>query len=96
MKNQSNLEEIYSRHNEPVSTDGFNRRDFIIFQANLKDGLKKISKLAEKERQHFGNGNFSELEDYMEHLERKISAALEPMQLVESIADKMDGYDSRS
>jgi hypothetical protein len=75
------LELLYARHAEPVKTDGLTRRDFIIFQEALKNDLKKISKLADKERQHFGSGNFSELEDYIEHLQRKVGAILDPMVL---------------
>ena len=91
------LNEIYRRHSEGISKNGFNRRDFIIFQTALKDSLKKISKLASKERQHFGSGNFSELEDYLEHLQRKVDAALEPeMILTTGLAESMDGYDSRN
>lgn len=76
---KEDLEELYKRHDEVVDTgQAFNRRDFLIFKRALENDLKKISKLASQERQHFGAGNFSELEDYIEHLQRKVDATLEP------------------
>lgn len=42
---------------------------------------KETLKQARLERQHFTAGNFSELEDYLEHLLRKVDATLNPCEV---------------
>lgn len=50
-------------------------RDIVIFEQSLSCLKKQISKSARLERQNFGAGAFTELEKYIEHLERRIGAA---------------------
>lgn len=48
-------------------------RDKKIFQLALKQFLKSVSKNAKVERSVLGpDGQFSELEDYVEHLKRRV------------------------
>jgi hypothetical protein len=52
-------------------------RDIEIFKHSLELLRKKIAKSASVERSHFGAGSLTELEEYIEHLQRCIDAALE-------------------
>ena len=47
------------------------------FKVSLEMLRVKIAKSATVERRHFGVGNLTELEEYIEHLQRCIDAALE-------------------
>ena len=53
-----------------------NERDINIFRLSLKKFKKEISKAARLERAHLGAGQMSELEEYVEHLERRVDASL--------------------
>jgi hypothetical protein len=52
-------------------------RDIEIFKHSIELLRKKIAKSASMERDHFGAGNLTELEEYIEGLQRLIDAALE-------------------
>ena len=57
-------------------------RDVEIFKHSIELLRKKIAKSASVERDHFGAGNLTELEEYIEHLQRCIDAALENQTMV--------------
>lgn len=59
-------------------------REISILSHGLTLFLKSIRKSAQLERRHLGEGAFSELEEYCEHLDRKLCAALDNFTVVES------------